>query len=145
MAVRIVEVPHEHAVVNAGLAPDRPREQLHGGHRVGMIGGIEAIADSAEYGLAAPARVDGIVLAPVAFVRERLPRIPQKIQSRHAPITRWPSRCGPRTIPFASTGFLGVVVDTTNLEGSIWTWWREGGKFHIDKTATIPPEPAPKD
>ena len=37
------------------------------------------------------------------------------------------------------------MVDTTNLEGSIWTWWREGGKFHIEKTATIPPEPAAKD
>jgi methanethiol oxidase len=37
------------------------------------------------------------------------------------------------------------VVDTTNLEGSIWTWWREGDKFHIEKTATIPAEPAPKD
>jgi selenium-binding protein 1 len=34
------------------------------------------------------------------------------------------------------------VVDTTNLEGSIWTWWREGGEFHIEKTATIAPEPA---
>src|SRR5215204_2037500 len=33
----------------------------------------------------------------------------------------------------------------TNLEGSIWTWWREDGKFHIEKTATIPPEPAPAD
>jgi len=42
-------------------------------------------------------------------------------------------------------GFLGVVVDTTNLEGSIWTWWREGAKFHIEKTATIPAEPTPKD
>ena len=38
-----------------------------------------------------------------------------------------------------------MVVDTTNLEGSIWTWWREGGKFHCEKTATIPPEPAEKD
>ena len=47
--------------------------------------------------------------------------------------------------PVREYGFLGVVVDTTNLEGSIWTWWREGGKFHIEKTATIPPEPAPKD
>ncbi|MFX8813115.1 selenium-binding protein SBP56-related protein, partial [Acinetobacter baumannii] len=37
------------------------------------------------------------------------------------------------------------MVDTTNLEGSIWTWWREGGKFHIEKTATIPAEPAPKE
>ena len=42
--------------------------------------------------------------------------------------------------PVREYGFLGVVVDTTNLEGSIWTWWREGGKFHIEKTATIPPE-----
>ena len=47
--------------------------------------------------------------------------------------------------PVEEYGFLGVVVDTTNLEGSIWTWWREGGKFHIEKTATIPPEPAPKE
>ena len=37
------------------------------------------------------------------------------------------------------------MVDSTNLEGSIWTWWRESGKFHIEKTATIPPEPASKD
>ena len=47
--------------------------------------------------------------------------------------------------PVRQYGFLGVVVDTTNLEGSIWTWWRDGGKFHIEKTATIPPEPASKD
>ncbi len=46
--------------------------------------------------------------------------------------------------PVREYGFVGVVVDTTNLEGSIWTWWREGGKFHIEKTATIPAEPAPK-
>ena len=32
--------------------------------------------------------------------------------------------------PIREYGFVGVVVDTTNLEGSIWTWWREGGKFH---------------
>jgi methanethiol oxidase len=44
--------------------------------------------------------------------------------------------------PTREYGFLGVVVDTTNLEGSIWTWYREKGKFHIKKTATIPPEPA---
>src|SRR5687768_1015039 len=47
--------------------------------------------------------------------------------------------------PVRQYGFLGVVVDTTNLEGSIWTWWREGSKFHCEKTATIPPEPASKD
>jgi selenium-binding protein 1 len=47
--------------------------------------------------------------------------------------------------PAKEYGFLGVVVDTTNLEGSIWTWWRENGKFHVEKTATIPPESAPAD
>ena len=46
--------------------------------------------------------------------------------------------------PSREYGFLGVVVDTTNLEGSIWTWWREDGRFHAEKTATIPPEPADK-
>jgi methanethiol oxidase len=45
--------------------------------------------------------------------------------------------------PTREYGFLGVVVDTTNLEGSIWTWYREpGGGFAAKKTATIPPEPA---
>lgn len=44
--------------------------------------------------------------------------------------------------PTREYGFLGVVVDTTNLEGSIWTWYRENGKFNIKKTATIAPEPA---
>ena len=47
--------------------------------------------------------------------------------------------------PIKEYGFLGVVVDTTNLEGSIWTWRRENGKFTIAKTATISPEPADKD
>jgi selenium-binding protein 1 len=47
--------------------------------------------------------------------------------------------------PVKEYGFLGVVVDTTNLEGSIWTWWREDGRFQIRKTATIPPEPAAKE
>jgi methanethiol oxidase len=30
--------------------------------------------------------------------------------------------------PTREYGFLGVVVDTTNLEGSIWTWYREKGR-----------------
>ena len=47
--------------------------------------------------------------------------------------------------PIKEHGFVGVVVDTTNLEGSIWTWWREGGKFHCEKTAVIPPEQTEKD
>jgi selenium-binding protein 1 len=44
--------------------------------------------------------------------------------------------------PSKEYGFLGVVVDTTNLEGSIWTWYKDGDKFAIKKTATVPPEPA---
>ena len=44
--------------------------------------------------------------------------------------------------PTREYGFVGVVVDTTNLEASIWTWYREGGTFHARKTATVPPEPA---
>jgi len=44
--------------------------------------------------------------------------------------------------PAREYGFLGVVVDTSNLEGSIWTWYREGGQFQIKKTATIAPESA---
>ena len=44
--------------------------------------------------------------------------------------------------PSREYGFLGVVVDTTTLEGSIWTWYRENGVFQIKKTATIAPQPA---
>jgi selenium-binding protein 1 len=47
--------------------------------------------------------------------------------------------------PTREYGFVGVVVDTTNLEASIWTWYRENGKFQVRKTATIPPEPANAD
>ncbi|MEO5698050.1 MAG: selenium-binding protein SBP56-related protein, partial [Burkholderiaceae bacterium] len=53
-----------------------------------------------------------------------------------------PLEIRPAHDPTREYGFLGVVVDTTNLEGSIWTWYREGGKFHAKKTAVIPPEPA---
>lgn len=48
--------------------------------------------------------------------------------------------------PVKEYGFCGVVVDTTNLEGSIWTWWRKGdGTFEAKKTVTIPPQPADPD
>jgi selenium-binding protein 1 len=47
--------------------------------------------------------------------------------------------------PIKEYGFAGVVVDSTNLEGSIWTWWREGDTFHCEKTAVIPAEPAAAD
>lgn len=52
-----------------------------------------------------------------------------EVRPAHDPVREW--------------GFVGVVVDTTNLEGSIWTWWRDkDGKFNAKKTAIIPPEPA---
>ena len=55
-----------------------------------MIAGMEAIADSAEHGLPR-ARWDGrLVPAPIAFVGQLLSRIPQKIQSRHAPLAALP-------------------------------------------------------
>ncbi len=48
--------------------------------------------------------------------------------------------------PVKEYGFCGVVVDTTNLEGSIFTWWRDAdGVFHAEKTATIPPRAADPD
>ncbi len=47
--------------------------------------------------------------------------------------------------PTRQHGFLGVVVDTTNLAGSIWTWYRDGEEFRIEKTAEIPAQPAAAD
>ena len=48
--------------------------------------------------------------------------------------------------PAKQYGFCGVVVDTSNLEGAIFTWWRnENGKFEAKKTITIPPVAANAD
>ena len=48
--------------------------------------------------------------------------------------------------PAAQHGFCGVVVDTTNLEGAIWTWWqKDDGTFDARKTITIPPQAAAAD
>ena len=49
--------------------------------------------------------------------------------------------------PIKEYGFCGVVVDTTNLEGSIWTWWRDKRRQvpRRKKTVTISPEPAEAD
>lgn len=45
--------------------------------------------------------------------------------------------------PVKQYGFVGVVVDTTNLEGAIFTWWRnDDGTFEAKKTITIAPQPA---
>ena len=44
--------------------------------------------------------------------------------------------------PAKEYGFAGVVVSTKDLSASIWTWYRANGAFKIEKTATIPAEPA---
>ncbi len=47
--------------------------------------------------------------------------------------------------PIKEYGFCGVV-DTTNLQGAIFTWWRnEDGTFEAKKTITIDPQPADPD
>ena len=48
--------------------------------------------------------------------------------------------------PASRHGFVGVVVDTTNLEGAIFTWWqKDDGTFEAKKTITIPPQAAEAD
>lgn len=44
--------------------------------------------------------------------------------------------------PAKSYGFIGVVVDVTNLAASIWTWWKEGDRWAARKTIEIPAVPA---
>ncbi len=47
--------------------------------------------------------------------------------------------------PTKSHGFMGVVVSTANLAGSIWTWYRDGDRWAAKKIIEIPPEPAKAD
>jgi selenium-binding protein 1 len=48
--------------------------------------------------------------------------------------------------PAKEYGFCGVVVDTTNLQGAIFTWWRkDDGTFEAKKVITIDPVPADAD
>jgi methanethiol oxidase len=44
--------------------------------------------------------------------------------------------------PEATWGFVGVVVSTADLSGSVWRWHREGTEWKVDKVITIPAEPA---
>ena len=44
--------------------------------------------------------------------------------------------------PTRGHGFLGVVVSVADLSASVWTWHRENGRFAIEKTITIPAQPA---
>ncbi|WP_423823700.1 selenium-binding protein SBP56-related protein [Salinisphaera sp. SPP-AMP-43] len=47
--------------------------------------------------------------------------------------------------PREQYGFVGVVIDTTSLAASVWTWYREGDVFQIEKTIEIPAVPAAAD
>ena len=47
--------------------------------------------------------------------------------------------------PTKSHGFMGVVVSTANLAGSIWTWYKDGDTWAAKKIIEIPPEPAKAD
>ncbi len=44
--------------------------------------------------------------------------------------------------PDADWGFLGVVVSTADLSGSVWRWFRDGEQWKVEKVITIPAEPA---
>jgi selenium-binding protein 1 len=40
--------------------------------------------------------------------------------------------------PTKSFGFLGVVIDVTDLSASVWTWYKDGGEWKAKKTIHIP-------
>ena len=47
--------------------------------------------------------------------------------------------------PDADWGFVGVVVSTEDLSGSVWRWFRDGSEWKVEKVITIPAEPADPD
>lgn len=47
--------------------------------------------------------------------------------------------------PNKEYGFVGVVISTQDLSGSIWCWYKEAGEFKAKKVFTIPAEPADPD
>ncbi|HEY3110444.1 MAG TPA: selenium-binding protein SBP56-related protein [Chloroflexota bacterium] len=47
--------------------------------------------------------------------------------------------------PRKAYGFVGVVVDVTNLASSIWAWHRDGRRWAATKVIEIPAEPAAED
>jgi selenium-binding protein 1 len=47
--------------------------------------------------------------------------------------------------PDADWGFVGVVVSTEDLSGSVWRWLHDGSKWKVEKVITIPAEPADPD
>src|SRR6185437_6881389 len=47
--------------------------------------------------------------------------------------------------PTKTYGFVGCVVCLKDLSSSIWTWYRDGGKWSVKKIIDIPAEPANAD
>jgi methanethiol oxidase len=47
--------------------------------------------------------------------------------------------------PTKAFGFLGVVVSVADLSASIWTWYRDGERWAIKKTISVPAQPADPD
>src|SRR5438045_8014327 len=47
--------------------------------------------------------------------------------------------------PEATWGFVGVVISTEDLSGSVWRWFRDGDEWKAEKVITIPAEPADAD
>jgi methanethiol oxidase len=44
--------------------------------------------------------------------------------------------------PEATWGFVGVVISTEDLSGSVWRWFRDGEEWKAEKVITIAAEPA---
>ncbi|MCP9488555.1 MAG: selenium-binding family protein [Solirubrobacteraceae bacterium MAG38_C4-C5] len=47
--------------------------------------------------------------------------------------------------PTKTYGFLGVVIDVTDLSASVWTWYKEGDQWKAKKTIHIPAVPVDAD
>ncbi|MGI8427788.1 MAG: selenium-binding protein SBP56-related protein [Solirubrobacteraceae bacterium] len=47
--------------------------------------------------------------------------------------------------PTKTHGFLGVVIDVTDLSASIWTWYKDGAEWKAKKTIHIPAVPVAAD
>jgi selenium-binding protein 1 len=56
-----------------------------------------------------------------------------------------PLELRPSHDPNKTYGFVGVVVSLKDLSASIFTWYRENGKWGVRKTIEIPAEPADPD
>ena len=44
--------------------------------------------------------------------------------------------------PEATWGFVGVVISTEDLSGSIWRWFHDGAEWNAEKVISVPAEPA---